>query len=133
MNNSVEFISPHPILQCFYTCEILHLSTHAKMTMFWNVAQHSLVDINRRFRGAYRLQNHGDHSITHHPDDGQMISKLTAGDAAFRFHCSSEQKYNRSTAGRRLVSPDFCEQTQCLLTYGLCVSRQSTNISYFFS
>jgi hypothetical protein len=34
-----------------------------KMTVFWDVAPCSLVEIYRRFRGAYCLHHQGDHSV----------------------------------------------------------------------
>jgi hypothetical protein len=36
----------------------VHTATRMKMTVFWDVAQCSLIDIDRRFRGAYCL-THG--------------------------------------------------------------------------
>jgi hypothetical protein len=35
-------------------------ATSMMMAVFWNVAPCSLVDIDRRFRGAYRLNHQGD-------------------------------------------------------------------------
>jgi hypothetical protein len=39
-----------------------------KISIFWDVAQYSLVDVDRHFRGAYCLHHQGDE--LHHPDDG---------------------------------------------------------------
>jgi hypothetical protein len=43
-----------------------------KFRAFWDVAPCSLIGVDRRFRGTYRLHYQGDNSlfITHRPDDG---------------------------------------------------------------
>jgi hypothetical protein len=36
-----------------------------KMTVFWDVAPCSMIDIDRHFRGVYCLHHQGDHSFEH--------------------------------------------------------------------
>jgi hypothetical protein len=45
-----------------------------KMTVFWDVAPCSLVEIERRFRGAYCLLHQA-----HHPDNGGSKHLLNVG------------------------------------------------------
>jgi hypothetical protein len=42
------------------------MAANMKMTDFWDVAPCNLIEIYRRFGGAYCLHNQGDH----HPNDG---------------------------------------------------------------
>jgi hypothetical protein len=43
-----------------------------QITAFWDIAPCSLVEVHRRFRGAYGLY----HQVSdHHPDDGVSISE----------------------------------------------------------
>jgi hypothetical protein len=46
--------------------EILKLFLPVKMTVLWDIAPCSLVEVYRRFRGAYCLHHQGDHR----PDNG---------------------------------------------------------------
>jgi hypothetical protein len=38
------------------------MATNLKMTVVWDVATYSLIDIDRRFRGSYGLHHQGDSS-----------------------------------------------------------------------
>jgi hypothetical protein len=44
------------------------MAASMKVTVFWVVAPCSLVEVLRRFRGAYRLHRQGDR-----PDDGAFL------------------------------------------------------------
>jgi hypothetical protein len=60
------------VSSCFYDFEFLSSNSSnpvrfqvitavsVKMTAFWDIAPRSLVEVNRRFRGAYCLHHQGD-------------------------------------------------------------------------
>jgi hypothetical protein len=45
---------------CNITSITIYVATNTNMTVFWDVALCSLVEINRRFRDAYCLHHQGD-------------------------------------------------------------------------
>jgi hypothetical protein len=50
-----------------------------KMSAFWNIAPYSLVDVDRRFRGAYSLHNEGDECCHLHCIVLQVVSNVSKG------------------------------------------------------
>jgi hypothetical protein len=43
-----------------------------KMRAFWNIVPFGLVEVDRRFRGAYFLHHHGD-EISHSGESGKIL------------------------------------------------------------
>jgi hypothetical protein len=60
--------------------------TSMKMAVFWDVAPCGLVDIDRRFRGAYCLHHH------HHLDNAGQLPPLKRRSVFTRQHDTISQK-----------------------------------------